>query len=508
MADAFVRIDVDFSDVKLKVVDQLDGTYAWAMSPVGGGGLTTVNQGTPAAGANAWPVTVTEDTTNTIVKPGDAANKAIRVNIVAGAAAGGTSTADGTSFVAGTTAGTAMQGTVDDAASTTVAEDKLGTVRITPKRAQHVNLRDQSGAEVGIAAAPVRTDPTGTTTQPVSGTVAVSGVGGTVTVAGAVTVSGTATVTQGTAAAGAGAWPVTLTEDTTNTIVKAGDSANKAIRVNIVAGAGSGGTAAADGSAYTAGTTLGTAMQVARDDTGTTQLAEDKIGSVRGTPFRAMHVNLRDNSGNEFNGVTPGDASAAAYGVPGWAQLAGYNGATWDRLRATTANGLAVDVTRVTGGAAASGAAASGNPIRIGARVITADQTAEASGDVNDLLADELGKLLVLPYGHPSSYVNGASAGDITNTTASAVIAAQGAGIRVYVTQVTVTNSHATVGTFVNVLEGTNVIFVGYAAPLGGGFTATFPTPLRGGANAAINIQAVTTGASFRGAVSGYKAAN
>jgi uncharacterized protein YvpB len=30
-------------------------------------------------------------------------------------------------------------------------------------------------------------------------------------------------------------------------------------------------------------------------------------------------------------------------------QLYGYNGATWDRLRATTANGLAVDVTRVTG---------------------------------------------------------------------------------------------------------------------------------------------------------------
>ena len=49
----------------------------------------TVTQGLPAGGANAWPVLVTEDSTNTKVRPGDATNKAIRVNCVTGCAGGG-----------------------------------------------------------------------------------------------------------------------------------------------------------------------------------------------------------------------------------------------------------------------------------------------------------------------------------------------------------------------------------------------------------------------------------
>lgn len=40
--------------------------------------------------------------------------------------------------------------------------------------AAFVNLRNASGTEVGTAAAPIRTDPTGSTTQPVSGTVTVT----------------------------------------------------------------------------------------------------------------------------------------------------------------------------------------------------------------------------------------------------------------------------------------------------------------------------------------------
>lgn len=54
-----------------------------------GGAASTVNQGTAAAGSSAWPVTVTEDTTHTKVEPGDATNKAIRVNVVAGGAGDG-----------------------------------------------------------------------------------------------------------------------------------------------------------------------------------------------------------------------------------------------------------------------------------------------------------------------------------------------------------------------------------------------------------------------------------
>jgi hypothetical protein len=50
--------------------------------------LTTISaQGTAAAGSGAWPVTVTT-TGDTVVKPGDSVNNAVRVNIVADSVAG------------------------------------------------------------------------------------------------------------------------------------------------------------------------------------------------------------------------------------------------------------------------------------------------------------------------------------------------------------------------------------------------------------------------------------
>lgn len=70
-----------------------------------------------------------------------------------------------------------------------------------------------------------------------------------------------------------------------------------------VTGAGSGGTSATDGDAYTAGTSAGTPVMGARDDAATATLAEDDLGVIRATENRALHVNLRDASGNE---VSPG----------------------------------------------------------------------------------------------------------------------------------------------------------------------------------------------------------
>jgi hypothetical protein len=68
-------------------------------------------------------------------------------------------------------------------------------------------LYNSSDVEVGTATTPLRIDPTGTTTQPVSGTV---------------------TANQGTAAAVAGAWPILVTDGTdtaavTNATPGAGD---------------------------------------------------------------------------------------------------------------------------------------------------------------------------------------------------------------------------------------------------------------------------------------------
>jgi hypothetical protein len=149
-------------------------------------GTVTANQGTAAAGSGAWPIAIT-NTSDTVVKPGDAVNNAIRVNIVAGASSGGISQADRSTFTDGTTEFNPIGGFFNDSA-TNPTSGQAAAARITAKRAVHINLRDNSGNEIGIAAAPVRTDPTGTTAQPVTDN------GGSLTVDGTVSISGTVTV--------------------------------------------------------------------------------------------------------------------------------------------------------------------------------------------------------------------------------------------------------------------------------------------------------------------------
>lgn len=78
----------------------------------------------------------------------DGGNNAVRVNIVAGAGSGGTAQADESSFVEGTTQLTPVGGVLNDTITSDPTEDQAAAVRITPKRAFHVNLRDASGNEV------------------------------------------------------------------------------------------------------------------------------------------------------------------------------------------------------------------------------------------------------------------------------------------------------------------------------------------------------------------------
>ena len=105
-----------------------------------------------------------------------------------------------------------------------------------------------------------------------------------------------------------------------------------------------------------------------------------------------------------------------------------------------------------------------------------------------------------------------ASTSDIADTTAVEVAAAPGAGKRHYVVAIQVTNSDVAVGTVLQILHGSTVIgnlFVGpyVAAAPGTSFAqATFPQPLKGAANAAINVACVTTSAQVRVSVQGFVA--
>jgi hypothetical protein len=185
-------------------------------------------------------------------------------------------------------------------------------------------------------------------------------------------------------------------------------------------------------------------------------------------------------------------------------------------------NGLDVDVTRLpslpagsnaigtvtaanTAGNVAHGDADSGNPVKLGARARSTDIAAVSSDDRADLIADLSGRLIVNPYAIPENSLAGATAA-ITGTSDTAVIAAQGSSVRIYVTQLLVTNAHATVGTVVEIKDGSTVIHRGFAAPGGGGFSLTFPKPLRLTANAALNAANLTTGANTYVSASGFKA--
>jgi hypothetical protein len=93
----------------------------------------------------------------------------LKVNCLAGCSAAGSFT-DNTAFTAGTTTITNVGGVFNDGLAA-VTSGNAAAPRITAQRGLHANLRNNAGTEVGTSGAPLRIDPTGSTTQPVSGTV-------------------------------------------------------------------------------------------------------------------------------------------------------------------------------------------------------------------------------------------------------------------------------------------------------------------------------------------------
>src|ERR1035437_6191789 len=80
-------------------------------------------------------------------------------------------------------------------------------------------------------------------------------------------------------------------------------------------------------------------------------------------------------------------------------------------------------------------------------------------------------------YTTPDNFVSGVTSVLVT-TSSVAVLSAPSGTARNYVTHIMATNGGA-VGTYVNIVDGGQVIYAGYAAASGGGFSATLPTPLK-----------------------------
>lgn len=80
----------------------------------------------------------------------------------------GATKTDESAFTEGSDSVSVTGGVYNDSPSSDPTSGQATFARITQKRAFHANLRNASGTEIGTASNPVRTDPTGTTTQPVS----------------------------------------------------------------------------------------------------------------------------------------------------------------------------------------------------------------------------------------------------------------------------------------------------------------------------------------------------
>jgi hypothetical protein len=156
------------------------------------------------------------------------------------------------------------------------------------------------------------------------------------------------------------------------------------------------------------------------------------------------------------------------------------------------------------GGLAADSAAASGNPVQTGGRVRTAVDTTLVANDAMALTGTTGMQLLMKPYGLPETDWQFASL--ITNATVTAARAAGAAGVRNYVTAVQYQNTSATASE-IQIQDGATVIWRGQAAAsMAVPAVIALPTPLRGSAATALNVQMITTGSNTFVNLQGYQA--
>lgn len=141
-------------------------------------------------------------------------------------------------------------------------------------------------------------------------------------------------------------------------------------------------------------------------------------------------------------------------------------------------------------GPAAHDGASVGNPVRAAGRAVTANYTAVASNDTADLVTTTVGALISKPYSIPEAdWQYAAPSGGINVITDVVAKAAGAAGIRNYVTGLHLRNSSATATEFL-VKDGATVIFRTHLpASMTFDVPVVFPTPLRGTAATALNIQ-------------------
>lgn len=219
------------------------------------------------------------------------------------------------------------------------------------------------------------------------------------------------------------------------------------------------------------------------------------MGGSDGTNVQRVKT---DTAGNQV--AVGAVAAGSAIGTTAPVMMGASDGTNVQRLRTDT-SGRAV----VVGFTAHDGAVSTDAPVMTAAEARSTERAAVASADVARLVSDLYGRLIVAPYTNPENLVSGRTAA-MTGTADTAVVGAGGASVRNYITGIVVANSHATVGTEVVIKDGATELFRVYVKALES-MSITFPNPLRGTANTAINAANVTTGSNTYVAGVGYRGA-
>lgn len=170
------------------------------------------------------------------------------------------------------------------------------------------------------------------------------------------------------------------------------------------------------------------------------------------------------------------------------------------------AGSITVDGTVTASNAAgdvAHDSADSGNPIKIGVKAVNAEPGAVAANDRVNLIADLVGKLITLPYANPEQFVRGTA--NSVGTSNTQIIAAPGAGVKLYVTSIVVANTSAT-DTDVAIKDGTTEV-MRVPAPANGGATINLAVPLVLTANTALQFASSASVTTMYVTAIGYKGA-
>lgn len=146
--------------------------------------------------------------------------------------------------------------------------------------------------------------------------------------------------------------------------------------------------------------------------------------------------------------------------------------------------------TATSTGPAAHDAAVSGNPNRIAGRAVTTNYTAVSTGDTSDLITTLVGALITKPFAIPEQTWNANVS--LTATTAVALSAAAGAGLKRHITGLQAINTGASTVDLI-LLDGATERWR-LPLPVNVPVSVVFNTELLTTANAALNANLSATG--------------